>query len=42
LQSQAARASSPKLRRAADHIVELAQAEAEEFGDCSKFSNGGK
>jgi len=31
LQSQAARASSPKLRRAADQIVQLAAAEAEEY-----------
>jgi predicted transcriptional regulator of viral defense system len=31
LQSQAARASSPKLRRAADRIVKLAEAEALEF-----------
>ncbi|MDX1417591.1 MAG: hypothetical protein R3293_25535 [Candidatus Promineifilaceae bacterium] len=31
LQSQAARTSSPKLCRAADHVVELAKAEAEEY-----------
>lgn len=31
LQSLAARANSPKLRRAADRVVELAKAEAEEY-----------
>jgi len=31
LQDQAARAESPKLRRAADRIIELAEAEAKEY-----------
>jgi predicted transcriptional regulator of viral defense system len=31
LQNQAARAKSPKLRRATDRIIELAEAEAEEY-----------
>ncbi|MBN1139988.1 MAG: hypothetical protein JXM73_25690 [Anaerolineae bacterium] len=31
LQRQAARAKSPKLRRAASHITKLAEAEAQEY-----------